>query len=318
MKTESLSLVEAAGAAFAGIPLDNMRAILAVLPDAVVVVDENHRIVSGNQRLAELFGHPLDQLVGADLGMLIPPGERPHHAARMQGLEAGERGRVMDGRPVLYGLHADGSLVPVSISIVSVELAGRRFFLGLVRSAESVHRSLTEAAGAALLDPLTQLGNRRFLVERLEAMARNERPELGLLLLDLDGFKPVNDTHGHLVGDEVLRVVAKRLRGALRESDLCTRFGGDEFVVVLPGLESRGAMALIAAKLHDVVSRPIHVAGVVVQVGVSIGCTSGRLVDVATPRLLLAQADFAMYEAKKTGRSFALFESEPGASGDKR
>ena len=143
-------------------------------------------------------------------------------------------------------------------------------------------------------DPLTGLPNRAHLRAVL-AQAVDAGQDLSVLLLDLDRFKPINDTHGHEAGDEVLRVVASRLRGALRPTDLVARLGGDEFAVLLsPGTDS----ALLADRLRAIVSAPISLGGTVVSVGVSVG-SAGQGADGADPEGLLRAADDDMYRDKR-------------------
>jgi diguanylate cyclase (GGDEF)-like protein/PAS domain S-box-containing protein len=146
---------------------------------------------------------------------------------------------------------------------------------------------------AALHDPLTGLLNRAGLLDRV---ARSEGPG-AVLLADLDGFKPVNDGLGHVVGDAVLRIAAQRLAAAIRPGDFIGRYGGDEFVVFLPGGDVYGATA-VAGRMLEALRDPIDVAGTEVQLGISVG------VDTCTTRTLdeqLTAADAALYRAKRAG-----------------
>ena len=154
-------------------------------------------------------------------------------------------------------------------------------------------------------DALTGLPNRAHLRARLgEAVEAGEA--VSVLLLDLDRFKPINDTHGHEAGDEVLRVIASRLRGALRPTDLVSRLGGDEFAVLLSaGTDS----ALLADRLRAIVSAPVSLGATVVSVGASIG--SAALGDGVDAETLLRAADEDMYRDKRragsgTGRELVL------------
>jgi diguanylate cyclase (GGDEF)-like protein len=157
----------------------------------------------------------------------------------------------------------------------------------------------------ALYDSLTQLPNRTMLHDRLNhaiATARRRQQKIGVLFVDLDGFKAINDSAGHEAGDNVLREVARRLQSLVRESDTVARYGGDEFVVVLPGVQDGASAAHVAAKLIDVVSAPIVCEGGTYRVGASVGISlmpdHGDSVSV-----LLELADAAMYGAKRRGKS---------------
>ena len=146
---------------------------------------------------------------------------------------------------------------------------------------------------AARRDPLTGLPNRRALDE----LALDADAPLGVLYVDLDGFKPVNDEHGHGTGDLVLQVVAARLAGAVRADDVVARMGGDEFGIVCPGAD-RAEVATLAARLIATVAEPIEVDGARVVVGCSIGAEVGP----GSVAALLAAADHALYAAKDAGR----------------
>jgi diguanylate cyclase (GGDEF)-like protein len=174
----------------------------------------------------------------------------------------------------------------------------------LARANEHLLASQRELSRLALHDGLTGLANRAHLEEQLLlAVARCRRAGTGcaVLLIDLDGFKAVNDTRGHAVGDALLKSVAVRLRSQVRASDLVARVGGDEFVVVFEPAETEALAVSLSRKLLDALGKPHGVADEVFTVGASIGIT---LVPAhgTEPKELLEQADRAMYEAKRRGK----------------
>jgi diguanylate cyclase (GGDEF)-like protein len=163
----------------------------------------------------------------------------------------------------------------------------------------------------ALHDSLTELPNRVLLNDRLkQAVRMDERhhKKLAVLFVDLDHFKPINDSLGHATGDALLKSVAKRLREALREVDTVSRHGGDEFVILLPEIEEASDAALVAEKVlaglatpHLIGDRELHVTA---SIGISIYPDHGRMAEI-----LVNRADLAMYEAKKSGgRSYRFFK----------
>ena len=156
----------------------------------------------------------------------------------------------------------------------------------------------------AIRDPLTgafnRLGAERALQERLAP----SRGPMAVMLLDLDRFKPVNDTYGHAAGDEVLREVAARMKAGLRHSDVLARLGGDEFLIVVDAIQTEDAARTIARNLIQALNQPIHLPGLEpIQIGASLGIAFGGGPEPLTRAALLKRADQAMYEAKQAGRN---------------
>ena len=180
--------------------------------------------------------------------------------------------------------------------------------------AEVAEQALKTMSRSAGLDPLTQLPNRALLVDRCAhamASARRRGSRLALLFLDLDQFKPINDSLGHALGDEVLKTVAQRLSAAVREADTVSRYGGDEFLVLLSDVSQPSDAELIAGKLIAAIAEPCRVGGHVLQLSASIGISlypdDGEDID-----LLIRKADNAMYRAKRHGPGrFALQGQAP-------
>ncbi len=162
----------------------------------------------------------------------------------------------------------------------------------------------------ALHDCLTALPNRSFFRERLDdalTQSGTTRRAFAVLYLDLDNFKPINDAYGHGAGDELLRIVAARLRRAVRAEDLVSRMGGDEFACVLGGLPGHEQLCLMACKLLDAVSAPLYIGDLELCVRPSIGIAICPT-DGATAELLLKNADAAMYRAKRQKIGYAFFD----------
>lgn len=182
---------------------------------------------------------------------------------------------------------------------------------------ESFHNQLYNAA---MRDPLTGVFNRSYLVESIDkslAYARRHNVPVGLLIFDIDFFKRVNDTHGHLAGDAVLQQIARAVRATLRTEDVLARYGGEEFCVLCPGTHSQGAL-LLAERVRRIVEgqRVTLSDGTKIGVTVSIGVATFPEVRSITSTEFLAAADSALFQAKEAGRNRVVSanESEPDLS----
>ena len=179
----------------------------------------------------------------------------------------------------------------------------------LYRSTIEYHTTRHDLALLAKYDALTGLGNRLLLRERFQlSMANVHRAgqSLALFFLDLDGFKVINDQHGHLAGDAILEQVAHRLEGTVRSNDTVARLGGDEFAVLQVGLHHEDEAKLLARRIILRLSEPYYIDGVVMHVSVSIGIAIAPKQGVALEELL-SGADAALYRAKLKGKSQAMF-----------
>ena len=154
-------------------------------------------------------------------------------------------------------------------------------------------------------DGLTKLFNRRYIEETISneyERARRYGNQFSVILTDIDFFKKVNDNHGHLAGDEVLRVVSKRLSSVLRDTDVLGRYGGEEFIIALPETDMEGAV-VVAERLRKVIeSEPIEAEGETLSIAISLGVTEMYETTLAYAQLI-AEADLALYKSKENGRN---------------
>lgn len=193
--------------------------------------------------------------------------------------------------------------------MLMVALQGPIWLIGIFKIVDSTHdvsarliRAQKRNHFLAFNDPLTGLPNRARLVEALGRVAETRGAPAYLLYLDLDGFKPVNDRHGHVAGDELLRVVAARFRAVLRPDDVICRIGGDEFVVILRDL-APDEIDRVARRLIDVANEPFVIGTARVTVGLSVGGAPVAL--EGDPERAIAAADAMLYAAKRAGKGMA-------------
>lgn len=265
--------------------------------------DREGRLVYANPALAALFGAPLDELRGrrgVDLAStrFVDVAAAVERVIRFDHVETVETRftHPMDGREHVHLVR----LVPEHDDegrLVSV--------LGIGHDISDIVRQRETLEHMARTDALTGVANRQLLYERagdLFVDARARRVGVGLMLLDLDGFKHVNDRLGHRAGDDLLRMVSQRLQGCLRERDLLVRLGGDEFVIVVTGVHDRNDLSKLADRVRISLAEITAAGGsrfarVDASIGVAMFPHDGATMDV-----LLARADVAMYEAKRNGR----------------
>jgi len=287
--------------------LTDLERLLAILPDAVIVVDGTGRILYANRALSTLLGYEQGELTGQSVSLLVPERFREAHEQHVRVYAAHGEPRPMGSRPVLFARHKSGAERPVSISLSPLEIEGRPGSIAVLRDASRFHEQIGQMLEQAELDVLTGLGNRLHLMRKLESSIPTS---FALLYLDLAKFKAFNDHYGHRVGDEVLRVVARRIKATIRASDTAVRLGGDEFVVLLDGLTDVEQIAARALAISDSVVKPVRVDSIIGEIGVNIGAAIFPL-HAASAEELLERADQAMYQAKQLQQVYRLYGSLP-------
>ena len=281
---------------------EQFRLAMASAPSGMAVVEHDGHFAQVNNSLAGMVGQSVGWLQRHGLRDIVHVEDWPVIVALQQRLAGSD---LASGIEEIRLVHADGSTVRAETS-----LAALRSEHGAVISFVAQFIDVTQAREAqaalhhaATHDPLTLLGNRRGLSEQLgRVLGQIPRTgtRIGILALDLDGLKPVNDRFGHAAGDQVLVTVSQRLRAAVRRDDPIARIGGDEFVVVLVGVHTEHQVGHLAEKIRNELSRAVVVDEMPVGVTVSIGAVLARPDEDAGS--LLARADAALYEAKQSGR----------------
>jgi diguanylate cyclase (GGDEF)-like protein/PAS domain S-box-containing protein len=279
--------------------------LLEAIPDAVVVTGADGVIVYVNGSAETMTGYRRSELIGRKVEMLVPSRLRGIHVLHRRGFHGRGAARMMGEGTHDFNLQRkDGSVVPVEISLGP---AGADT-VAVIRDETERHRMEAALEHRALHDPLTDLANRSLFFDRLRQAinaARRDDKLLALVMLDLDGFKAINDTRGHAAGDTVLQIMAGRLNDGLRATDTAARIGGDEFAWILPRVTSRRSAEAIVRKRLAGAQQPITIDGETIEVGVSAGVAlypeDGRNVDA-----LMRNADAAMYSSKRKRHGAAV------------
>ena len=283
--------------------------IAATSPDGIICADQHGRITFWNAACERLFGFPADEAIGASLDLIVPERMRGSHGGGLHRVAAGGAPRLVGTTVELDAASRGGSEFPIELSLSMWREGGAASFGAIIRDIRERRANETRLFNMAHLDSLTGLPNRAVMLNRVAECARAAEP-FAILMVDLDGFKNVNDTLGHTAGDIVLRQVAKRLLDCVRPIDTIARLGGDEFAILMPGRPSRDAVGAEADCLIATVGTPCVVDGQLVHVGASIGIAFGPDDGVHAEDLLSA-ADLAMYQAKGEGRNCRRFYAAP-------
>ncbi|WP_300456052.1 EAL domain-containing protein [Accumulibacter sp.] len=280
----------------------------------IALVAMDGRVLQNNRSVAQLLGYGESELAGINLWRLSQPEDLDAELGALRAL-------VNDEIPAFQMekrfLRRDGAPVWTLLSVSLVREPDGSPLYCIVQTQDIGARKSAEQrlAQMARQDLLTGLANRAHLIDMAGhalALARRRDDSLGLLFIDLDGFKAINDTLGHKGGDHMLVVTAKRLRACVRDSDIVARWGGDEFVVVTPSASSDESLARVATNILEELSKPVEFAGeesrVTGSIGVAVFPRDGT--QVAN---LVVSADNAMYQAKEMGKNQVCFAGRESA-----
>jgi diguanylate cyclase (GGDEF)-like protein/PAS domain S-box-containing protein len=279
-----------------------LKSVVQSSTDCIVCIDDNGIIKTANPAASRLFACAAYDLVDEPIAKFITLLAGEGAGARLAALHG--QIRECDARTL------GGDVFPVEISVSRVRLNTERLHTAIVRDIRERRAQTRRLQHQATHDSLTSLPNRDALLAHLERGLAPDRsqPSIALLMLDLCRFKEVNDTLGHNVGDRVLCEVAQRFQRALGDRGFIARIGGDEFTVVLDQPHSAETIASTSQALADSLRAPIDVAGISIEVGVSIGIARFPQ-DASEAGTLLRHADVAMYLAKKRGTPYEYYDA---------
>jgi diguanylate cyclase (GGDEF)-like protein/PAS domain S-box-containing protein len=301
--------------------VDFYREILDNLYDGIFFVDTNGLITYWNRGAASLTGFSAADVQGRNYCDIFKPLDK--HGNHLCESSSCPIRRVLESSQIneveAYVCHKEGHLLPISIRIAPVREVDCHFVVAVeIHSSSSpryaMRQRLEELQEMAMHDPLTGIANRRFveisLAARLEELKRYNFP-FAIMFTDVDNFKQINDTHGHNVGDRILKMVSATLAHSLRSFDVIGRWGGEEFVTLLVNIQPEDLFSL-TDRLRRLVERSMLTLenGETIGVTISIGATIARVVD--TTDSLIERADKLMYESKRRGRNLVSIELQEG------
>ena len=275
------------------------RAVMENAVEAIMTSDEEGTIESANAAAGRLFGWGAQDLVGRKLTTVLPslsPGNQ--EALRLGELNWDSKGQTLDAH------RRDGTWVPVDMSLTSTTFGAKTVYVLIARDATMRKLHEGQLEHQATHDALTGLTNRKLFEELLmRAVFRGDRSRhpVAVLFVDLDGFKEINDAHGHPMGDRVLAETARRLENVVRPGDVVARLGGDEFAVLCENLSDVADAEKIAGRIVAAVAEPIGVTSGIAIVTASVGVALAD--DGEGASSLVSRADHAMYEMKNAGKA---------------
>jgi diguanylate cyclase (GGDEF)-like protein/PAS domain S-box-containing protein len=291
--------------------LNLTAAVFEYTDQGVIIIDRKHCIVSVNPAFITLTGYTLDEVKGKNL--LFLKSSRHNEAFYDNIWRSLENKGSWKGD--IWNIRKNGETYPSwhTISPIYNSESGKlTHYVSIFSDITPIKRQQANVDLLAYHDPLTGLPNRLLFTERLEhalSVLARLNTQVALLFFDLDGFKDINDTLGHTVGDSLLQAVAGRMQSVLRDGDTVARFGGDEFVVLTESCESRAGLEQVAEKLIKAVSQPLQVDEQEIEVQTSVGVAVAPA-DATDSQTLIKAADQAMYRAKAHKGSHCCFYDE--------
>jgi diguanylate cyclase (GGDEF)-like protein/PAS domain S-box-containing protein len=290
---------------------EQCQAAVESAPNGILIIDQNGNIRLVNARIEQLFGFTRTELIGTPVDILLPERFRIQPGGQRISILAGQS-TILSEPKELYGLRKDGVEFPLEVSESAIQTPHGKGILASIIDVTERKRVESELKRTAFHDALTGLPNRTLFFDnllRLKAAAkRYGHHPFALLFLDLDRFKVINDSLGHMMGDKLLVEMAQRLVECTREEDTVARLGGDEFAILLEQIRGPEDAVRVAERVLERFADPLILDDVEVSVGASIGIALS-LTGEGQPENLLRDADMAMYQAKTRRSGYQIFDA---------
>ncbi|MGE0081877.1 MAG: diguanylate cyclase, partial [Thiohalomonadaceae bacterium] len=283
-----------------------LAAILDNAGEGIITINQEGCIETFNNAAEQLFQYRAGEVLGRNVSVLMPQPTRDEHDGYIQRYLASGEGRIIGTEMNVTARRKDGTLFPMSIKVSEIVLEGRHYFTAIVSDISERKAMLDHLRQLAEHDSLTGLYNRQYFLEELDRLVERAHRSAGLdcalLYIDLDNFKFVNDTLGHLAGDKVLMEVAGILQKRSRRGDILARLGGDEFAVLLFDVTEEAARTVAESYRQTMVDYTFRDEGRVIDIGCSIGVAMLSS-EVHSKEDLMARADLSCHMAKRAGRN---------------
>ena len=283
---------------------ERLNGILDIAKDAIISVDVNQTIQLFNQKAENIFGYQTEEILGQPLKLILPYFQecslhQEHCCPIGQSLK-------------IYALRKDGTPFLAEADICELQLKERKICTLILRDISDRQLAEEQIQRYGFYDSLTNLPNRKYFMQKLEQGLNSlgSKDLCVVLFVDLDDFKLVNDSLGHEIGDLLLTACAQRIQNCLSTEDLVARFGGDEFLILLPNIKDIYYAVEVSQRIHQQIQLPFQLDDYQVFINASIGISLGTY-GCCKPKELLRNADIAMYHAKAKGKgNYAVFDRQ--------
>jgi len=285
---------------------ERFRSVAQTAIDAIITLSDKGRIAFWNSGAENIFGYTADEIVGKHLECIVPKRLRTLYGRELECLIKTNESKVLGKVTEVSGLKKDGTEFLLELTVAKWKTREGSFFTGIANDITKRKQMEEQLRHNAFHDSLTALANRTMFIEvlrrKLEFANHNENFLFAVLFVDLDRFKVINDSLGHMVGDKLLIAVAGRLEDVTRPGDLLARLGGDEFAILLNDIRDLNDARHVAGRIQSKFALPFEVdeQNIICTASIGIAKSTG---NYKIPEELLRDADMAMYHAKATGKA---------------
>lgn len=284
------------------IDLDSNLSIFNLIKNGIVITDSHSKILYVNPMVTEITGYSKDELLNENPGKLHSGRHNKKFYEKMW-LSINKKG-FWQGE--IWNRKKTGEVYPQLSTITRIYSnndADDFYYIAVFSDITFLKKDIEKKLHLAFYDPLTELPNRQFYMNHLHELIHSKSnispiQTFNLFYMDLDKFKQVNDSYGHLIGDKLLKLVGKRLKSQIKEHDIVARLGGDEFSIILKSVPDKTSAQSFARRLVSHIEEPFQINGFIINISISIGISSFPS-DAGEIESLMAKADKAMYQAKQ-------------------